>query len=106
MSNNALPKDTLNESSYNSAPQDLSPDLALLSHLAPVTSLVPTSLTPANFATMMPSEVVPTKASVRPANSPAAIPIAPLPLRSYNEPESSMLMRLEEIDQLKMEPSY
>ncbi|PLW49337.1 hypothetical protein PCASD_02723, partial [Puccinia coronata f. sp. avenae] len=40
------------------------------------------------------------------SNHPLATPLAPLPLRGYEEHESSMLMRLEEIDQLEMEPAY
>ncbi|PLW49951.1 hypothetical protein PCASD_01362 [Puccinia coronata f. sp. avenae] len=110
-SSNSAPQ---NDVSNSSAPPELPPETATSSLSAPATALVPTgtllaSATQQALSTpLAPSDraAPPSIPAPQASNHPLATPLAPLPLRGYEEHESSMLMRLEEIDQLEMEPAY
>ncbi|PLW34141.1 hypothetical protein PCASD_11621 [Puccinia coronata f. sp. avenae] len=113
-SNSAPPKEKPNDASNSSAPRGSSPEIALSSLSAPVTTSVPTntllaSATQQAMSTpLAPSDRAAKSTTSAPqvTNDPLATPLAPQPLRGYEDLGSNMLMGLEEIDQLELEPVY
>ncbi|PLW06709.1 hypothetical protein PCASD_25322 [Puccinia coronata f. sp. avenae] len=113
-SNSAPSKEKPNNASNSSAPRGSSPEIALLSLSAPVTTSVPTNTLLASATQQaMSTPLAPLDRAARSTtltpqvtNDLLATPLAPQPLRGYEDLGSNMLMGLEEIDQLELEPAY